>query len=438
LTKSFAELNLRPEVLAALDAAGFDKPFPIQEMVIPIAITGVDLIGQAKTGTGKTLGFGLPIVNNVKPTGKIQALVVVPTRELGVQVAAELEKIGTDLSVAAIYGGRAFEPQLAQLKEGVDILVATPGRLLDLHRQKEVDLTTVKQLVLDEADEMLDLGFLPDVEKIFSLTQNRTQTMLFSATMPGDVMVLARKYLNQPTHIRADIEDTGAIVTRIKQFVFRAHALDKPEMLARILQANGRGPTMIFCRTKRACQQISDDMKERGFKTTAIHGDLGQAARERAFEDFKSLKRDILVATDVAARGIDIDGITHVINYQCPEDEKTYVHRIGRTGRAGASGVAVTFVDWDELTRWSHINQVLNLDFAEPQETYSSSDHLFSQLDIPIGATGRLTSNKAPEKSPEKSDTRKPLKKVERDKQAKREPRQKRERVRTKRVHESR
>ena len=179
-------------------------------------------------------------------------------------------------------------------------------------------------------------------------------------------------------------------------------------------------------------------MKERGFKTTAIHGDLGQAARERALEDFKSLKRDILVATDVAARGIDIDGITHVINYQCPEDEKTYVHRIGRTGRAGASGVAVTFVDWDELTRWSHINQVLNLDFAEPQETYSSSDHLFSQLDIPIGATGRLTSNKAPEKSPEKSDTRKPLKKVERDKQAKREPRQKRERVRTKRVHESR
>ena len=382
MTKSFAELNLRPEVLAALDAAGFDKPFPIQEMVIPIAITGVDLIGQAKTGTGKTLGFGLPIVNNVKPTGKIQALVVVPTRELGVQVAAELEKIGTDLSVAAIYGGRAFEPQLAQLKEGVDILVATPGRLLDLHRQKEVDLTTVKQLVLDEADEMLDLGFLPDVEKIFSLTQNRTQTMLFSATMPGDVMVLARKYLNQPTHIRTQEEDSGAVVKNVSQFVYRTHALDKAEIVARILQAEGRGQTMIFCRTKRTCQQLADNLKERGFKSAAIHGDLGQPARERALADFKSNKRDVLVATDVAARGIDIDGITHVINYQCPEDEKTYLHRIGRTARAGASGIAVTFVDWDELPRWSHINQSLELGIADPVETYSSSEHLFSDLKI--------------------------------------------------------
>lgn len=382
MTKSFAELNLRPEVLAALDAAGFDKPFPIQEMVIPIAITGVDLIGQAKTGTGKTLGFGLPIVNNVKPTGKIQALVVVPTRELGVQVAAELEKIGTDLSVAAIYGGRAFEPQLAQLKEGVDILVATPGRLLDLHRQKEVDLTTVKQLVLDEADEMLDLGFLPDVEKIFSLTQNRTQTMLFSATMPGDVMVLARKYLNQPTHIRTQEEDSGAVVKNVSQFVYRTHALDKAEIVARILQAEGRGQTMIFCRTKRTCQQLADNLKERGFKSAAIHGDLGQPARERALADFKSNKRDVLVATDVAARGIDVDGITHVINYQCPEDEKTYLHRIGRTARAGASGIAVTFVDWDELPRWSHINQSLELGIADPVETYSSSEHLFSDLKI--------------------------------------------------------
>lgn len=382
MTKSFAELNLRPEVLAALDAAGFDKPFPIQEMVIPIAITGVDLIGQAKTGTGKTLGFGLPIVNNVKPTGKIQALVVVPTRELGVQVAAELEKIGTDLSVAAIYGGRAFEPQLAQLKEGVDILVATPGRLLDLNRQKEVDLTTVKQLVLDEADEMLDLGFLPDVEKIFSLTQNRTQTMLFSATMPGDVMVLARKYLNQPTHIRTQEEDSGAVVKNVSQFVYRTHALDKAEIVARILQAEGRGQTMIFCRTKRTCQQLADNLKERGFKSAAIHGDLGQPARERALANFKSNKRDVLVATDVAARGIDVDGITHVINYQCPEDEKTYLHRIGRTARAGASGIAVTFVDWDELPRWSHINQSLELGIADPVETYSSSEHLFSDLKI--------------------------------------------------------
>lgn len=382
MTKSFADLALRPEVLKSLSAAGFEKPFPIQELVIPIALTGVDLIGQAKTGTGKTLGFGLPIVNSVKAIGVIQALIVVPTRELGVQVAEELEKIGRDLSVAAVYGGRAIEPQIAQLNEGVDILVATPGRLLDLHRQKALDLSTVQQLVLDEADEMLDLGFLPDVEKIFSLTPNRTQTMLFSATMPGDVVVLARKFLNQPTHIRAQEEDSGAVVKNISQFIYRTHALDKAEIVSRILRAEGRGQTMIFCRTKRTCQQLSDDLKERGFKSAAIHGDLGQAARERALSDFKSNKRDVLVATDVAARGIDIDGITHVINYQCPEDEKTFLHRIGRTARAGASGIAVTFVDWDELPRWSHINQALNLGVAEPIETYSSSDHLFSDLRI--------------------------------------------------------
>ena len=313
MSKSFAELGLSDEVLQSVNAAGFIAPFPIQEAVIPLALTGVDIIGQAKTGTGKTLGFGLPIIDLLsRGDGLPIALVVVPTRELGIQVAEELTKlsVGKKLRVTAIYGGRPMEPQIAELKNGVDIVVGTPGRLLDLQRQGALTLSKIKHLILDEADEMLDLGFLPDVEKIFKLTGSRNQTMLFSATMPGDVVTLARRFLNQPTHIRADVEDTGAIVTRIKQFVYRAHALDKPEMLARILQAKGRGPTMIFCRTKRTCQQISDDMKERGFKTTAIHGDLGQAARERSLEDFKSLKHDILVATDVAARGIDIDGIT--------------------------------------------------------------------------------------------------------------------------------
>ena len=430
MSKSFAELGLSDEVLQSVNAAGFVAPFPIQEAVIPLALTGVDIIGQAKTGTGKTLGFGLPIIDLLsRGDGLPIALVVVPTRELGIQVAEELTKlsVGKKLRVTAIYGGRPMEPQIAELKNGVDIVVGTPGRLLDLQRQGALTLSKIKHLILDEADEMLDLGFLPDVEKIFKLTASRNQTMLFSATMPGDVVTLARRFLNQPTHIRADVEDTGAIVTRIKQFVYRAHALDKPEMLARILQAKGRGPTMIFCRTKRTCQQISDDMKERGFKTTAIHGDLGQAARERALEDFKSLKRDILVATDVAARGIDIDGITHVINYQCPDDEKTYVHRIGRTGRAGASGVAVTFVDWDELPKWSHINQSLNLDFAEPTETYSSSEHLYSELGIPTEASGRINGAKSIEKpAPKKSDRPQKSKSTT-----------KRERVRTKRVRES-
>lgn len=423
MSKTFAELGLSPELLKSITEAGFENPFPIQEAVIPLALTGADIIGQAKTGTGKTLGFGLPILNNVKRgSGKAVALVVVPTRELGIQVADELNKLaaGPNLRVTAIYGGRPMEPQISELRKGVDIVVGTPGRLLDLHRQKALDLSEVKHLVLDEADEMLDLGFMPDVEKIFNLTAARSQTMLFSATMPGDVVTLARKFLNQPTHIRADIEDTGAVVNRIKQYVYRAHSLDKPEMLAKILQAEGRGPTMIFCRTKRACQQIADDMKERGFKTAAIHGDLGQAARESALRDFKSLKRDILVATDVAARGIDIDGITHVINYQCPEDEKTYVHRIGRTARAGASGIAVTFVDWDELTRWSHINQSLDLGFPEPQETYSSSEHLYSDLGIAKDAKSRIS--KAPKAEQSKIETKE---------RAERPKREKRERSRT-------
>ena len=423
MTKTFADLGLSPEILESISEAGFVNPFPIQEAVIPLALTGADIIGQAKTGTGKTLGFGLPILNNVKRgSGKAVALVVVPTRELGIQVADELSKLssGPNLRVTAIYGGRPMEPQIAELKKGVDIVVGTPGRLLDLHRQKALDLSEVKHLVLDEADEMLDLGFMPDVEKIFNLTSSRSQTMLFSATMPGDVVTLARKFLNQPTHIRAEVEDSGAVVSRIKQFVYRAHALDKPEMLAKILQADGRGPTMVFCRTKRACQQIADDMQERGFKTAAIHGDLGQGARESALKDFKSLKRDILVATDVAARGIDIDGITHVINYQCPEDEKTYVHRIGRTARAGASGIAVTFVDWDELTRWSHINQALDLGFPEPQETYSSSDHLYTDLGIAKETKSRIAKTKVEKKEPVKKSER-PV-------------REKRERTRTKRV----
>ena len=460
MSKSFAELGLTKELLNSLSLAGFVSPFPIQEAVIPLALTGVDVIGQAKTGTGKTLGFGLPILNSVLGhemlgNGLPLALVVVPTRELGIQVADELSKISKfegnqgksvkKVNITAIYGGRPMEPQIAELKKGVDIVVGTPGRLLDLQRQKALNLTEVKYLVLDEADEMLDLGFLPDVEKIFTLTKNRTQTMLFSATMPGDVVTLARKFLNQPTHIRAEIEDTGAIVSQIKQFVYRAHAMDKPELLAKILQADGRGPTMIFCRTKRACQQIADDMKERGFKTTAIHGDLGQGARERALEDFKSLKRDILVATDVAARGIDIDGITHVINYQCPEDEKTYVHRIGRTARAGASGTAITFVDWDELTRWSHINQALALDFSEPKETYSSSEHLFSEIGIPKEVTGRLVpvqektpvgnqnraNTKASSRTRSRTRSSEDVKARSKDEKA---PSKRRERVRTKRV----
>jgi superfamily II DNA/RNA helicase len=417
-------------------------------MVLPIALADGDVIGQAKTGTGKTLAFGIPVIERViaphdpewadfANKGMPQVLIVVPTRELCTQVTRDIEELASNRGIRtlAVYGGRAFEPQIEALHAGVEIVVGTPGRLLDLSRQGQLKLKEVSRLVLDEADEMLDLGFLPDVEKILSSTPNRAQTMLFSATMPGDIIALARRFMNQPIHIRTqDSEDEGAVVTRIKQHVLRAHAMDKIEMLARILQADGRGPTMVFCRTKRTAQKTAEDLMERGFKAAPIHGDLGQSAREKALGDFKAGKSDVLVATDVAARGIDIDGITHVINYQCPEDEKTYVHRIGRTARAGAHGIAVTFVDWDELARWKMINQVLELGLAEPEETYSSSEHLYQTLNIPAGSTGRLVKAK-PVAKVESKEARAP-----RTKQAAapvRTERTERTRTRTKKFKES-
>ncbi|MGW7618473.1 DEAD/DEAH box helicase, partial [Streptomyces antimycoticus] len=376
-------------------------------MTLPVALSGTDVIGQAKTGTGKTLGFGLPLLERVvvsadveagraKPeqlTDAPQALVVVPTRELCQQVTNDLLTAGKvrAVRVLSIYGGRAYEPQVEALKKGVDVVVGTPGRLLDLAGQKKLRLSSVKALVLDEADEMLDLGFLPDVEKIIQLLPAKRQTMLFSATMPGQVISLARRYMSQPTHIRATApDDEGATVANITQHVFRAHSLDKPEVVARVLQAEGRGLAMIFCRTKRTAADIADQLARRGFASGAVHGDLGQGAREQALRAFRNGKVDVLVCTDVAARGIDVEGVTHVINYQSPEDEKTYLHRIGRTGRAGASGIAITLVDWDDIPRWQLINKALDLAFHEPEETYSTSEHLFELLNIPEGITGVL------------------------------------------------
>ncbi|WP_223180371.1 DEAD/DEAH box helicase, partial [Streptomyces griseicoloratus] len=376
-------------------------------MTLPVALSGTDVIGQAKTGTGKTLGFGLPLLERVTVPADVeagraapesltdapQALVVVPTRELCTQVTNDLLTAGKvrNVRVTAIYGGRAYEPQVEALKHGVDVVVGTPGRLLDLAGQKKLDLKHVKCLVLDEADEMLDLGFLPDVEKIINMLPARRQTMLFSATMPGAVIGLARRYMSQPTHIRATApDDEGATVANIKQFVYRAHSMDKPEMVARILQAEGRGLAMIFCRTKRTAADIAEQLQRRGFASGAVHGDLGQGAREQALRAFRNGKVDVLVCTDVAARGIDVEGVTHVINYQSPEEEKTYLHRIGRTGRAGAKGTAITLVDWDDIPRWQLINKALELDFNDPPETYSTSPHLFSDLGIPEGTKGVL------------------------------------------------
>ena len=382
--QTFADFGVADPIVEALSDAGITAPFPIQAMTLPVALNGADIIGQAKTGTGKTLGFGIPLLQRVVAPGEPdapeaqgrapQALVVVPTRELAQQVAEDLvtaSRKRPGLSIITIYGGKAFEPQIDALAAGVDVVVGTPGRLLDLYGRRVLRLNAVRTAVFDEADEMLDLGFLPDVERIVAALPTSRQTMLFSATMPGAVIALARRYMSRPTHIRA-------------------HAMDKSEMVARILQAEGRGQTIVFARTKRTADRLGEELRDRGFEARALHGDLNQQMREKALASFRDGRTNVLVATDVAARGIDIDDITHVINYQCPEDEKTYVHRIGRTGRAGRTGTAITLVDWDDLPRWSLIDRALNLELGEPQETYSTSPHLYADLGIPKGTKGRL------------------------------------------------
>jgi superfamily II DNA/RNA helicase len=394
--KSFRDLGIAEPVCAALESVGITTTFPIQALALPIALDGRDVIGQARTGTGKTLAFGVPLLQRLigAPRGSKaapRALVVVPTRELAIQVGDDIRLAGSrsGIGVTTVYGGRAYEPQIEALADA-GIVVGTPGRLLDLSRQRHLDLSKVQALVLDEADKMLDLGFLPDVEHILRLTPRHRQTMLFSATMPGEVVTLARRHLSRPIHIRAEQHDEPALVPTTRQHVFRAHQLDKAEVLSRVLQAEGRGLTMVFCRTKRTADQVADALSRRGFAAAAVHGDLGQSQRERAMRAFRSGKVDVLVATDVAARGLDVDDVTHVVNYECPEDEKAYLHRIGRTGRAGRDGVAVTFVDWADLHRWKMISDGLNLGQPEPAETYSTSEHLFSALGIPAGATGTL------------------------------------------------
>ncbi|MFF2675207.1 DEAD/DEAH box helicase [Arthrobacter koreensis] len=405
---TFADFGVRAEIVDSLAEAGITHPFPIQSMTLPVALGGHDIIGQAKTGTGKTLGFGIPALQRVivpaddeyeslPAPGAPQALIVVPTRELAVQVASDLTTAARrrGARIVTIYGGRAYEPQIEALEAGVEIVVGTPGRLIDLHNRRQLSLKNVRIVVLDEADEMLDLGFLPDVETLMAATPEARQTLLFSATMPGPVVAMARRYMTKPTHIRAaDPEDEGLTKKDIRQVVYRAHNLDKSEVVARILQARGRGRTIIFTKTKRTAAKLSEELVDRGFAAAAIHGDLGQGAREQAMRAFRNEKVDVLVATDVAARGIDVDDVTHVINYQCPEDEKTYLHRVGRTGRAGNKGTAVTFVDWDDVPRWGLINKALGMDQAEPLETYSSSPHLYTDLDIPEGTKGRLPRNK--------------------------------------------
>ena len=387
-------------MVEALREEGIETPFPIQEQTIPVALSGQDIIGQARTGTGKTLGFGLPLLQKLgtSPEPGVKALIVVPTRELAIQVAEDLAVASKhrDTQIAAIYGGKAYEGQIEQIEQGAQVVVGTPGRLLDLIQQRKLSIKNVEVMVLDEADKMLDLGFLPDVERLFSHTAETRHTMLFSATMPGPVLTLARRFMTKPLHIRAHDPEETLAQANIKHFVYRAHQLDKDEVIGRILQAEGRGKTIIFTRTKRGASRLVEELNDRGFPAAAVHGDLSQDARERAMVAFKEGKKDILIATDVAARGVDVDDVTHVINHTIPEDEKTYLHRVGRTGRANKTGIAVTFVDWDDLHKWALINRALEMGIDEPQETYSSSEHLFSDMNIAPGTKGRLKATSTP------------------------------------------
>ena len=399
---NFSDLGIETDMVEALEATGIKEPFPIQEQTIPIALTGQDIIGQAKTGTGKTFGFGLPLIQSlgVDPEPGVKALIVVPTRELAVQVTEDmvLATSNRSTSIVSIYGGKAYEGQIEAIKAGAQVVVGTPGRLLDLASQRLISFADVKTMVLDEADKMLDLGFLPDVERLFAQTPATRHTMLFSATMPGPVVTLARRFMNKPIHIRATSPDETITQANIKHFVYRAHALDKDEIIGRILLAPGRGKTVIFTRTKRAAARLMEELNDRGFLAGAVHGDMSQDARERSMVAFKAGKKDVLIATDVAARGIDVDDVTHVINHTIPEDHDAYLHRVGRTGRAGKTGIAVTFVDWDDLHKWALSNKSLEMGIPEPVETYSSSPHFFEDLNIPEGTKGRLKTTPIPQK----------------------------------------
>jgi superfamily II DNA/RNA helicase len=409
---TFTDLGVLPEIADAIESVGITSPFPIQEMTLPIALMGTDLIGQARTGTGKTLAFAIPVLQRIVAPhdsdydelvapGKPQALVICPTRELALQVSGDVKvaaaKRGT--RTLTVYGGVGYDDQLNTLQKGVDVVVGTPGRLNDLASRRALDLSHVKVLVLDEADEMLDLGFLPDVERLLRQTPELRQTMLFSATMPSAIIGLARTYMRHPVNIRAESTDENQTVPATAQFVFQVHDLDKPEIIGRILQAENSGLTIVFTRTKRQAQRVADDLAERGFSAAPLHGDMPQIAREKALKRFRQGSVNVLVATDVAARGIDVEAVTHVINYSCPEDDKTYLHRIGRTGRAGATGIAVTFVDWADVTRWKLINKALDLPFDDPTETYSTSEHLHHDLGIPPEVKGRIAAP-APRQEP--------------------------------------
>ncbi|HFN3081415.1 TPA: DEAD/DEAH box helicase [Streptococcus pyogenes] len=355
----FTEFNLSQDIQSAVVTAGFEKASPIQEMTIPLALEGKDVIGQAQTGTGKTAAFGLPTLNKIRTNENIiQALVIAPTRELAVQSQEELFRFGREkgVKVRSVYGGSSIEKQIKALKSGAHIVVGTPGRLLDLIKRKALILDHVETLILDEADEMLNMGFLEDIEAIISRVPADRQTLLFSATMPAPIKQIGVKFMKDPEHVQ--IKNKELTNVNVEQYYVRVKEQEKFDTMTRLMDVNQPELSIVFGRTKRRVDEITRGLKLRGFRAEGIHGDLDQNKRLRVIRDFKNDQIDILVATDVAARGLDISGITHVYNYDITQDPESYVHRIGRTGRAGKSGESITFVSPNEM---GYLSMIENL-----------------------------------------------------------------------------
>jgi ATP-dependent RNA helicase DeaD len=356
---SFEDMGLSPEIVDALDDLGFKKPFPIQEKVIPILWSGSDVIGQARTGTGKTAAYGLPILEIIDETKHaVQALIVVPTRELAVQVTQDINSYAkkTNKHALALYGGVSIYAQLDGLRDNPQIIVGTPGRLLDHLERGSLKLDNLSCVVLDEADRMLDMGFIEDVELILHAIKGRHQTALFSATIPESVLKLARRYMKNPREILTESEDLN--VKEINQYFLATDSKKKMESLLKLLRSKNIGRAIIFCRTKQDTFWLDRVLHSRGLPSVAINGDLSQDRRDWAMDAFENGRRPILVATDLAGRGLDIEGITHIINFDVPDDPYTYFHRIGRTGRAGKKGIAITLVPPEQRSSFESIQRM--------------------------------------------------------------------------------
>lgn len=342
---TFESLKIKKETLKALEEMGFERPSTVQSVVIPVLLEGRDVTAQAQTGTGKTAAFGVPLAELVDINNRnVQAIILTPTRELAIQVAGEIRKICkySKIKELPIYGGQSIDMQFKALRQGVHVVIGTPGRVLDHIRRKTLKLADVKMVVLDEADEMLDMGFIEDIESILSETAKDRQTMLFSATMPEEMRKLAKKYMKDPKHI--SITPQQVTVKLIEQYYYEVKEKNRFDSLCRILETEEVGPSMLFCRTKKNVDELVEGMQTMGYVVEGLHGDMSQNQRQNTMDKFKAGTIDFLVATDVAARGLDVDGVTHVVNYNIPEDPESYVHRIGRTGRAGKEGVALTLV----------------------------------------------------------------------------------------------